>query len=139
MIPLLFLFLAFAGPPVWTLCLSWSTPIMPSTWPNGTQFFDKGIKLSTLLSTERSHRDIAVMTEFAINAVRVFHVDPTPLVDHHGCMRMLGYVVGVSSQGRCCRAGMAEASGDPRIFCSARMAGMYPWYSKKKATRTTTV
>ena len=61
-------------------------------YPNGTQFFVKGISYQLvpedpLIDTEQCQRDVTSMTELGANAIRVYHVDPS--ADHRGCMKTL--------------------------------------------------
>ena len=87
---ILLLLLALVGPCMVALSVVGSKFF----YPNGTQFFIKGINYQLvphdpLIDPEQCHRDIALMAELGVNAIRVYHVDtgPPALVDHRGCMK----------------------------------------------------
>lgn len=40
-----------------------------------------------LIDTEQCTRDVTLMSELGVNAIRVYHVDPS--ADHRGCMDAL--------------------------------------------------
>ena len=88
MLILLVLF-ALAGPSISSLSVVGSKFF----YPNGTQFFIKGISYQLvphdpLTDPEQCQRDIDRMAELGANAIRVYHVDS--YANHTGCMRALG-------------------------------------------------